>query len=50
LLDWTVVRQLLNILLALAGCCIASVATGGNPLAVSATMTIDEAIVECAID
>ena len=35
---------------ALAGCCIASIATGGNPLTVSATVTIGEAIVECAID
>jgi hypothetical protein len=34
---------------ALAGCCVASVATGGNPLAVSATVTIGEAIVECTI-
>lgn len=34
---------------ALATCCIASVATGGNPLAVSATITIGEAIVECSL-
>lgn len=34
---------------ALLGCCIASVATGGNPLAVSATLTIGEAIVECSL-
>jgi hypothetical protein len=34
---------------ALAGCCVASVVTGGNPLAVSATVTIGEAIVECTI-
>jgi hypothetical protein len=35
---------------ALAGCCIASVATGGNPLAVSATVTLGEAIVECSLN
>lgn len=34
---------------ALAACCIASLATGGNPLAVSATVTIAEAIVECSL-
>jgi hypothetical protein len=34
---------------ALVGCCIASVTTGGNPLAVSATVTIGEAIVECSL-
>jgi hypothetical protein len=34
---------------ALAGCCIASVATGGNPLTVSVTVTIGEAIVECTL-
>lgn len=34
---------------ALAGCCVASVATGGNPLVVSATVTIGEAIVESSL-
>jgi len=34
---------------ALVGCCIASIATGGNPLAVSATVTIGEAIVESSL-
>jgi len=34
---------------ALAACCIASVVTGGNPLAVSATITIGEASVECSL-
>jgi hypothetical protein len=34
---------------ALAGCCVASVATGGNPLAVSARVTLGEAIVECTL-
>lgn len=35
--------------LALATSCVASVATGGNPLAVSATITIGEAILECTL-
>jgi hypothetical protein len=34
---------------ALAACCIATVTTGGNPLAMSATVTIAEAIVECSL-
>ena len=36
--------------LALAACSIASVSTAGNPLCVSATITIGEAIVECTLD
>ncbi len=35
---------------ALAGCCLASVATGGNPLVISATVTIGEAIVDSVLD
>ena len=34
---------------ALLGCCIAGLATGGNPLVISATVTIGEAIVECSL-
>jgi len=34
---------------ALLACCIATVTTGGNPLAMSATATIAEAIVECSV-
>jgi hypothetical protein len=34
---------------ALAACCIASVTTSGNPLAVSAAVTVGECIVECSM-